>query len=162
MGHRYDPDATIQFGSVSYTTLHPETDPQSIADAQRSDVEAAWSLGLREPEEISFYCALPLWNVRRCLGELGYGPPVRFIKAKPKTPGRSSGMNGGQAPLPKEVVEKVRAALVSRPLSITQLVSRIAASHYTLRRVLRESGQFKAVATKVTARKPMILWGIAS
>jgi hypothetical protein len=52
-------------------SLHPDTSPQAIADAQRSDVaEAAYRLGRHDIDGISEAVCLPLWTVKRRLAEI--------------------------------------------------------------------------------------------
>jgi hypothetical protein len=67
-------------GSVSFADLHPDTEPEAIAAAQRDAVFEAHRNAT--PEEISDRVDLPVWTVRRRLAELGLGPPVENAKKK--------------------------------------------------------------------------------
>lgn len=67
-------------GSVSFADLHPDTEPEAIAEAQRDAVFESHRNAT--PEEISDRVNLPVWTVRRRLAELGLGPPVENEQKK--------------------------------------------------------------------------------
>lgn len=79
------PDASSYqtFGSVDFTELHPDTSPEAIATVQRADIAAVMRRRPRaSPEEVSEIACLPVWVVRRRLGELGLGPRVEMTPCK--------------------------------------------------------------------------------
>lgn len=116
----------IATGSVSFAELHPDTEPDAIAQAQRDAVFEAWHPGAT-PEEISEHCCLPVWNVIRCLGDLGLGPTVASSRQAAVLAAR----------VKRNVIKgRVAEALKTKPMSCREIANRLSLTPNVVQKIL--------------------------